>query len=106
MSTTKQIADLGLKPGQSTRKTRQWISAATTRAYTMVLALAAGWIIFTIITQGAFLETRNLSNLIRQTAVTRDLSVGMGMVIVAGQVDLSVGPLLGLSGMVAVLVQP
>jgi D-xylose transport system permease protein len=105
MSTTNQIADLALKPGQSRRKTRQRFSAATTRAYTMVLALAAVWIIFTIITQGVFLEPRNLSNLIRQTAVTGVLSVGMVMVIVAGQIDLSVGSLVGLSGMVAVLVQ-
>src|SRR5882757_961503 len=92
MSTRDQTADLGLKPGQATR---------TTYAYTMVLALAAVWIIFTIITQGVFLGPRNLSNLMRQTAVTGVLSVGMVMVIVAGQIDLSVGSLVGLSGMVA-----
>ena len=80
-------------------------SAATIRAYTMVFALAAVWIIFTIITGGVFLEPRNLSNLIRQTSVTGVLSVGMVMVIITGQIDLSVGSLVGLTGMAAVLVQ-
>ena len=105
MSITNQTADLALKPGQATRKTLLRFSPATAYAYTMVLALAAVWIIFTVITQGVFLEPRNLSNLMRQTAVTGVLSVGMVMVIVAGQIDLSVGSLVGLSGMAAVLVQ-
>src|ERR1700716_3500112 len=105
MSITNQTADLALKPGQATRKTLLRFSSATAYAYTMVLALAAVWIIFTVITQGVFLEPRNLSNLMRQTAVTGVLSVGMVMVIVAGQIDLSVGSLVGLSGLGAVSVE-
>jgi len=46
-----------------------------------------------------------LSNLIRQTAVTGILSVGMVMVIITGQIDLSVGSMVGFAGMAAVLVQ-
>jgi D-xylose transport system permease protein len=75
------------------------------RAYGLVLALAAVWIIFTIVTDGVFLEPRNFSNLMRQTAVTGVLAVGMVMVILAGQIDLSVGSLVGITGMAAVLAQ-
>jgi ABC-type xylose transport system permease subunit len=57
------------------------------------LALVGVWIIFTIVTDGVFLEPRNFSNLMRQTAVTGILAVGMVMVILAGQIDLSVGSL-------------
>lgn len=71
------------------------------RAYTMVLALIAVWIFFQYATGGIFLEARNFSNLMRQTAVTGVLSVGMLMVVVTGQIDLSVGSVVGLAGGVA-----
>jgi D-xylose transport system permease protein len=71
----------------------------------MVFALVAVWIIFSVVTDGVFLEPRNISNLIRQTAVTGILSIGMVMVIIPGQIDLSVGSLVGLAGMTAVLAQ-
>jgi D-xylose transport system permease protein len=73
------------------------------RAYTMVFALIAIWVIFTYATGGIFLEARNFSNLMRQTAVTGVLAVGMLMVIVTGQIDLSVGALVGLTGGLAAI---
>jgi D-xylose transport system permease protein len=81
------------------------LSGRMLRSYGMVLALIAVWIIFTVVTDGIFLTPRNFSNLIRQTAVTGILAAGMVMVIIPGQIDLSVGSLVGLSGMAAVLVQ-
>jgi D-xylose transport system permease protein len=47
---------------------------------------------------GAFLSARNFSNLLRQMAVTGMLAAGMVFVIIAGEIDLSVGSLLGLMG--------
>ena len=49
-------------------------------------------------TDGTFLRPRNLSLLARQMSVTAILAVGMVLVIVAGQIDLSVGALAGLHG--------
>jgi D-xylose transport system permease protein len=57
----------------------------------MVFALLAIWVFFQFETQGAFLHARNLSNLLRQMSVTGTLSVGMVLIIVAAQIDLSVG---------------
>ncbi|HYJ46483.1 MAG TPA: hypothetical protein VEV81_07700, partial [Pyrinomonadaceae bacterium] len=74
------------------------------RAYTMVFALIIIWLLFTWLTDGVFLEARNFSNLVRQTAVTGVLAVGMLMVIVTGQIDLSVGSLVGLSGGISAVV--
>ncbi len=68
------------------------------RALTMVGALLAIWVVFTTTTDGIFLTPRNLSNLFRQMAVTSILAVGMVLVIVAGQIDLSVGALTGFLG--------
>jgi len=85
-----------ISPGSGPRQTR--ITTSALRAYTMVIALIVVWLLFTWATNGVFLEARNISNLIRQTAVTGVLAVGMLMVIVAGQIDLSVGSLVGLTG--------
>jgi D-xylose transport system permease protein len=87
------------------RVKRLHLKSGAIRGYSMVLALILLWTIFALLTDGIFLEARNFSNLIRQTAVTGLLSIGMVMVIITGQIDLSVGSLVGLSGMAAILVQ-
>ena len=76
-----------------------------TRKHGMFLALLVQWSVFFFLSGGLFLGTRNFSNLVRQTCVTGVLSVGMLMVIVTGEIDLSVGSLVGVCGMVAVLMQ-
>ena len=73
------------------------------RALTMVGALLVIWIVFSITTDGTFLKPRNLSLLVRQMAVTSILAIGMVLVIVAGQIDLSVGALAGLLGAVSAM---
>jgi D-xylose transport system permease protein len=69
----------------------------------MVGALLVIWVIFSITTRGTFLTPRNLSLLVRQMSVTAILAIGMVLVIVAGQIDLSVGALAGLLGGVAAI---
>lgn len=81
------------------------ISTDILRAYTMVFALIAIWIFFHYSTDKIFLDPRNFSNLMRQTAVTGVLAVGMLMVIVTSQIDLSVGSVVGLAGGIAAIVQ-
>jgi D-xylose transport system permease protein len=61
------------------------------------------WIVFSLTTDGTFLRSRNLSLLARQTSVTAILAVGMVLVIVAGQIDLSVGALAGFMGGLAAI---
>ena len=75
------------------------------RAYTMVFALLAIWLVLAIATQGTFLEPRNLSNLFRQTAINGYLAIGMVFVITAGHIDLSVGAVAGLTGAIAAMLQ-
>ncbi|WP_313901905.1 ABC transporter permease subunit [Methylobacterium sp. J-030] len=64
----------------------------------LAVVIAAVWILFTALTDGDFLTPRNLSNLLRQMAITGMLAAGMVFVIIAGEIDLSVGSLLGLLG--------
>jgi D-xylose transport system permease protein len=81
------------------------ISTDVLRAYTMVFALIAIWLFFHYSTDRIFLDPRNFSNLMRQTAVTGVLAVGMLMVIITGQIDLSVGSVVGLAGGIAAIAQ-
>lgn len=74
------------------------------RSYVMFGALLIIWVFFTILTDGYFISTRNISNLTRQMAVVGILGIGAVMVIITGNIDLSVGSVLGaLGGMAAAL---
>ncbi len=79
---------------------RAQVKVALTRHKILVLAvvIAAVWLLFASLTDGDFLTPRNLSNLLRQMAITGTLAAGMVFVIIAGEIDLSVGSLLGLLG--------
>lgn len=80
------------------------IETSVLRAYTMIAALALIWIFFHWKTGGIFMTPLNLSNLTMQTAVTGVIAVGMLMLIVSGNIDLSVGSILGLAGGCAAIV--
>jgi putative multiple sugar transport system permease protein len=70
------------------------------RDYTMVIALVALTIIFNITSKGKMITSSNFQNLISGNAYVMVLAIGMLMVIVIGQIDLSVGSVAGFSGMV------
>ena len=81
------------------------------RAYTMLLALIVIWLFLQWATRdpnhpyGLFLGAVNFSKLLQQTAVTGVLAVGMLMVIVSGNIDLSIGAVVGLTGGIAAMTQ-
>jgi D-xylose transport system permease protein len=87
------------------------IPTESLRAYTMIFALVVIWLFFQwktiseLYPYGIFLHPNNFSNLLQQMAVTGVLAVGMLMVIVAGQIDLSVGSVVGLAGGIAAMTQ-
>ncbi|MEM4988751.1 sugar ABC transporter permease [Collimonas sp. H4R21] len=67
----------------------------------LLIAIALIWAFFSWKTEGGFVTPRNLSNLLRQMSITGILACGMVLVIIAGEIDLSVGSMLGLLGGVA-----
>ncbi|MFY0584131.1 hypothetical protein ACN28S_66285 [Cystobacter fuscus] len=69
------------------------------RFSSMVLVLLMVWAILAALTEGTFLTPRNLYNLSIQTCVTGIMACGMVFLIVARQIDLSVGSLLAFTGM-------
>ena len=67
----------------------------------MIAVLGLIWMYFHWATDSIFLTPRNLSNLMTQMSVTGILAVGMLMLIVSGNIDLSVGSVLGFAGGIA-----
>ena len=74
----------------------------------LLIVIAIIWAFFGYLTYDSdlggsqFLTPRNFSNLLRQMAITGMLASAMVFVIVAGEIDLSVGSLLGLLGGIGV----
>jgi D-xylose transport system permease protein len=68
---------------------------ANIQTYAIVIALVAIWALFSALTEGRFTAPQNFSNLFRQMTVTSFMAAGMVLVIVTGNIDLSVGKLAG-----------
>jgi len=61
------------------------------RQYGMMIALGALILLFQVLTNGLFLQPRNVTSLLVQNGYILILAIGMVMVIIAGHIDLSVG---------------
>ena len=83
-------------PGQ-----RRWAAAGAQlfrlRAFIVLFALVAAFAILS----PAFLTSANLTILVKHVAINAILAVGMTFVILSGGIDLSVGSVAGLAGIVA-----
>jgi ribose transport system permease protein len=64
----------------------------------LILLFTALWI-----ASPNFLTATNLSSVVRQTAVINIMALGMTMVIITGGIDLSVGSILGLAGLLGTM---
>jgi putative multiple sugar transport system permease protein len=73
------------------------------REYGMYIALFIIMAIFTVKTEGVFISSRNIANLMNQTGYIAVLAVGMTLVIVIRHIDLSVGFLAGFLGAIAAI---
>jgi putative multiple sugar transport system permease protein len=84
-------------------KDMQKVLSQNIREYGMYIALFVIMAIFTVMTKGIFISSRNISNLMNQTGYIAVLAVGMTLVIVIRHIDLSVGFLAGFLGAVAAI---
>ncbi|MBB6673727.1 sugar ABC transporter permease [Cohnella nanjingensis] len=73
------------------------------RDYGMYIALFVIMLAFSIMTDGLFMSSRNISNLLDATGYTAVLAVGMTLVIVIRHIDLSVGFAAGFMGAIAAI---
>lgn len=79
------------------RNVRQWM---------VIFALLGIWGVFYAITEnGVFLSSRNLSNLFLQSAATAVIAIGVVLVLVTRNIDLSIGSVVGFIGAIAAVTQ-
>lgn len=76
---------------------------ANIRDYGMYIALIVIMLTFTIMTNGLFMSSRNISNLLDSAGYIAVLAVGMTLVIVIRHIDLSVGFVAGFLGAIAAI---
>ena len=68
----------------------------------LAVLLLAMFIVLTLLTD-KFLTVNNIQNLLRQTAIYGVIAIGMTFVIMSGGIDLSVGAVVGLSGVLSAM---
>lgn len=73
--------------------------------FTLVIELVVIFVLFQITTDGVFLTSRNLSNLLMQSVTFALIAIPMVLVMVQGHIDLSVGSVLGFLGTAAATFQ-
>ncbi|NLP27620.1 MAG: sugar ABC transporter permease [Clostridia bacterium] len=73
------------------------------REYGMYIALVVIMVIFSVATGGVFTSSRNISNLINQNGYVAVLTVGMTLILIICNIDLSVGFVAGFLGAVAAI---
>lgn len=90
---------------KTNRKTESGVSIRVEmiRQLTLVLLLAAELIIFAFMTQN-FFTTSNMINVLRQVSITGISSLGMFMIILLGDIDLSVGSMYAFIGVISAIV--
>ncbi len=71
----------------------------------LLVAIGIVWLVFSLLTDGIFVSDRNLTNLMRQTAITAIVALGMLVVIAQGEIDLSVGSFMSLCVTVVAMIE-
>lgn len=85
-----------LKSGASSRPK----AANILSSYMIYIVLVLMIVAISILSQGNFLRFSNIMNVFRQVTITGTLAIGMTLVLITGGIDLSVGAVMALAGVV------
>lgn len=73
------------------------------RSYALFLIFMGMCVVFAI-TSPTFLKVNNIINIFRQISINGILAVGMTLIIITGGIDLSIGPLAAIAGVVSAMI--
>ena len=93
-----------VKQSASEQVTFLELAKANVRNYSMFLMLALIFIVFSVLTGGVNFTSRNITNLFIQNSYILILAVGMVLVIIIGNIDLSVGSLCAFTGAISAMI--
>ncbi|CAH2599163.1 ribose ABC transporter membrane subunit [Rhodovastum atsumiense] len=103
MSQTNAKADAARPVGGAGLSSRQVQIRSMLQAAGMLPVLVILWIAFHYLSDSRFLTAQNLSIVAQQASINTVLAAGMTFVILTGGIDLSVGSILAISAMMALL---
>ncbi len=89
MPQSPSLAAVGSKRGSGTLRALLYRNEAV-----LLLVLVALLVFFSVAT-GNFFSTRNLTNVLGQASLVMIGAVGLGMLVIAGEIDVSIGSLVG-----------
>jgi len=93
-----------VKQSASEQVTFLELAKTNVRNYSMFLMLALIFIVFSVLTGGVNFTSRNITNLFIQNSYILILAVGMVLVIIIGNIDLSVGSLCAFTGAISAMI--
>ena len=85
-------------------KSLKQILSENIRTYSMFIILIGILLIFALLTEGINISPRNITNIFIQNSYIILLSIGVLLVIVTGNIDLSVGSIVAFSGVITAIV--
>lgn len=88
--------------GEYKKMRRQWALRNNRTELIMLAVLLVGCVVMSMVSS-TFLSVGNILNICSQQSTTALMAIGMTLVIITGGIDLSVGTLLGFSGMLAAM---
>lgn len=94
---------MGNSQQQEKRLTFFQLAKDNIRNYSMFLMLALIFIVFSILTGGVNFTSRNITNIFIQNSYILILAVGMVLVIIIGNIDLSVGSVCAFTGAISAM---
>jgi D-xylose transport system permease protein len=101
----KSTSGASASPASKVVPRKNILSAVDWRSYAMVIVVVIIAIIFNVLTDGIFLSPRNISQLARQAAVLIVVASGVSLLIIQGEIDLSIGSAVYLTGLAAATAQ-
>ena len=91
-------------PQNTQSRTKKVDALSVAGRYGALIFLIVLCVVFAVL-EPAFLTTRNIFNVIRQVSIYGMLAIGMTFVILTGGIDLSIGSVLALAGLVCAAVE-
>lgn len=101
MTSSRESVAPGVVAPTPVPRTARVLSVFTSRATVLLIAALALILYFDYASGGLFITTTNASLLLRQTAVIAVIAAGVAVLIIMGEIDLSIGSAVFITGLVA-----
>ena len=105
MSSTSTPSKLGAGPAKAAAAPRRTGKLIDARALTMIVVFVVLAVVFNTLSGDIFLTPRNLSLLLRQASIVAIVAAGVSILMIMGEIDLSIGSSVYLCGVVAATMQ-